>query len=94
MKKCEPWYCYILRCHDGTLYTGVTTGPVRREQEHNNGTAAKYTRVRRPVKIVYCEALNDHGTALKREHEIRQLSRTEKLTLIETSKDEHLLPAL
>ncbi|MCL5801487.1 MAG: GIY-YIG nuclease family protein [Gammaproteobacteria bacterium] len=84
LKKSTEWFCYILRCDDGTLYTGVTTDPTRREQEHNSGTAAKYTRVRRPVKIVYCEVVNDQGTALRREHQIRQLSRTEKLTLIGT----------
>ena len=78
----DSWYCYILHCHDGTLYAGVTTDPARREQEHNNGTAAKYTRVRLPVKIVHCEALDDRSGALRREHQIRQLSRTEKLTLI------------
>ncbi len=86
VKKSEGWFCYILRCDDGTLYTGVTNDPTRREQEHNSGTAAKYTRVRRPVKIVYCEPLNDRSGALRREHQIRQLSRTEKLTLIGTPK--------
>jgi putative endonuclease len=77
----NDWYCYILRCRDGSLYTGVTTDPARRERQHNDGTAAKYTRTRRPVKIVYCETLHSRGDALRREHQLRHLPRNMKLEL-------------
>ncbi|MFW5993998.1 MAG: GIY-YIG nuclease family protein [Halanaerobiaceae bacterium] len=75
-------YVYIVKCSDNTLYTGYTNDPVRRIEEHNSGDGAKYTRGRRPVKLVYLEEFADKSEAMKREYEIKQLSRTDKLELI------------
>lgn len=78
----EVHYVYILRCCDGTLYTGWTTDLEHRLAAHNGGTGAKYTRSRRPVELVYHEEFDSKGTALKREAAIKRLSREEKLALI------------
>jgi putative endonuclease len=72
----------MLECADGTFYTGWTTNPVRREKQHNAGTGARYTRIRRPVKMVYIEEQSDKITALKRERAIKQLPREKKRKLI------------
>jgi len=78
------YYLYILECSDNTLYTGITTDIQRRVKEHNSSVkGAKYTRVRRPVKLVYKEEFADRSSASKREAEIKKLSRKEKLALIE-----------
>ncbi len=74
-------YVYILECADGTLYTGWTTNPERRVKTHNSGKGAKYTRSRRPVKLVYTEQYESKSDALRREYEIKQLSRAQKLLL-------------
>ena len=78
----KAWYLYILRCKDGTLYTGITTDTDRRLEEHNSGRGAKYTRGRGPVEMVYREVCPDHSAALKRELEIKGLTRQEKEKLI------------
>lgn len=77
-----PFYCYILECADGTLYTGWTTDPVRREKQHNAGTGARYTSTRRPVNMVYIEEQSDKITALKRERAIKRLPREKKKKLV------------
>ncbi len=79
MKK---WFVYILRCADGTLYTGSTDDVDRRMAVHNSGKGAKYTRGRTPVEVVYTEECESHSIALKREYAIKQLSRQEKIELI------------
>ena len=76
------FYVYILRCADGTLYTGYSDDPERRARVHNAGKGAKYTRSRLPVELVYREALGDKSAALRREREIKKLSRAQKLALI------------
>ena len=77
------WFVYILECADGTLYTGITTDLERRVKEHNTSPkGAKYTRNRRPVKLVYNEEAEDKSSASKREYQIKKLSRKEKLLLI------------
>lgn len=78
------WAVYILSCADDTLYTGVTKGVQRRLLEHNsdNVKGAKYTRVRRPVTLVYEEACDSRSSACKRESAIKKLSRADKLLLI------------
>ena len=77
------WYIYILRCGDDTLYTGITDDVEKRFAAHAAGKGAKYTRGRGPLALVYTEEVEDKSTALKREHAIKKLSRTEKLKLIE-----------
>jgi putative endonuclease len=76
------FYCYILECADGTYYTGWTTDPERRVRQHNRGTAARYTRMRLPVKLVYLESQPDRVAAMKRERAIKRLSRGRKIKLI------------
>jgi putative endonuclease len=76
------FYCYILECADGTFYTGWTTDPLRRERQHNAGRGAKYTRARRPVKMVYVEELPDRAAAMKRERAIKAMTRERKRKLI------------
>ena len=76
------WAVYILQCADGTLYTGITNDVTRRFQEHQNGTGAKYTRGRGPLKLLYTEELATRSVALKREAAIKAMSRTDKLALI------------
>lgn len=76
------WYLYILRCGDGSLYTGITTDVEKRLEVHRSGKGAKYTRGRGPLELVYRETLEDHSQALKREWEIKQLTRPEKDALI------------
>lgn len=77
------WSVYILRCADGTLYTGIAPDVEKRLALHNAGKGAKYTRGRRPVELVYQEQWEDRASASKREYAIKQLSRAEKLHLIE-----------
>ncbi len=72
------WTVYILRCADGSLYTGIARDPARRLAAHNNGRGAAYTRGRRPVALIHQEAAASHSVALRREWAIKQLSRTEK----------------
>ncbi len=79
----KNWYVYILRCADGTLYTGSTDDVQRRAEVHNSGKGAKYTRGRTPVEVVYSEQCESYSAALKREYAIKQLTRAEKLQLIE-----------
>jgi putative endonuclease len=80
------WTVYILRCADGSLYTGVTRDIARRIDEHNSNRrlAARYTRARRPVALVYKEAAPTRASACRREYRIKQMSRAEKLTLIKS----------
>ena len=75
------WVVYLLRCRDGSLYTGMTNDLSRRLDAHRAGTASAYTRSRRPLALAYHEALPDRGAALRREAAIRRLTRTEKLAL-------------
>lgn len=76
------YFSYIMRCADGTLYTGYTDDIARREAMHNSGRGAKYTRSRLPVKMVYHESFATRSEAMKRECAIKRLSREQKLKLI------------
>ena len=75
------WSIYIVKCADGSLYTGCAMDVVRRVTVHNVGKGAKYTRARRPVRLVYQESCTDHSAALKREAAIKKMSRAAKLLL-------------
>lgn len=77
-----PWFVYILECNDGSLYTGVTNDIERRVQQHNDGTGARYTRSRRPVRLRYHETCESRSAALLRECSLRLLSRKEKDALL------------
>jgi putative endonuclease len=81
-KPKRTWWVYVLRCADGTLYTGITTDPARRLEQHNAGTAAKYTRARRPVAMVFRRRAANHGAALRRELAIKKLTRAQKEELV------------
>ena len=76
-------WVYVLRCADGTLYTGYTTDVDRRVAEHGDGEGAKYTRGRTPIELVHVEGYASRSAALSREHEIKTFSRRRKLRLIE-----------
>jgi len=88
-KELTIYYVYIVKCADETLYTGIATELERRIDEHNSSDkGAKYTKVRRPVALVYHEEYPDRSTASKREYEIKKkMTRTQKLKLIATSYD-------
>jgi len=81
-------YTYIVKCRDATLYTGWTTDLDRRVSAHNDGKGAKYTKTRRPVELVYFESFETKQGAMRREWEIKQLSRKDKLKLIKERNTE------
>ena len=81
----EENYTYILQCSDGTYYTGWTNDLEKRVAAHNDGTGSKYTRARRPVKLVYCEEFETKQEAMRREWEIKQMRRAEKQKLIDAA---------
>lgn len=82
----EPWLVYILECSDGSFYTGITNNIERRQQQHNDGTASRYTRSRRPVTVRYQEVCGTRSHALIRECALRLLSRKEKEALVNRQK--------
>ena len=82
----ERWFVYILRCVDGSLYTGITKNVELRMEQHNAGTASRYTRSRSPAVLVYQEEQRNQSTALKRELAIKAKSRTAKEALIQSVK--------
>lgn len=81
------WYVYMLRCGDGSLYTGYTDNVERRLAVHQSGKGAKYTRSRLPVTLAYQEELPDKSAALRREAAIKSLTRSEKLALLQTTEN-------
>ena len=78
------WFVYILRCRDGSLYTGYTDDVERRLSVHRSGKGAKYTRGRGPFTLRYLENCTDQSQALRRENEVKKLSRSDKLKLCQT----------
>ena len=82
-------FVYIVRCADGTLYTGYARDPRARERAHNSGRGAKYTAGRRPVQLVYQEAFRSVGKALAREYAVKQLTRAQKDALVVSGRRRH-----
>ena len=80
----KRWHLYILRCGDGSLYTGITTDVDARLAQHRSGKGAKYTRGRGPLELVYREECESHSEALKRELAVKAMTKGEKLKLINT----------
>ena len=84
----DPWFVYLLRCGDGSLYTGIATDVRRRCQQHNAGTASRYTRSRRPVRLIYQESQPSRSAALRREAALKRLSKQKKEALVrQTGQD-------
>lgn len=81
----QPWFVYLLRCADGSLYTGITTNLNRRLEEHNSQSpkGARYTRARQPVSLAYHEPARNRSEASKREYEIKRMTKNKKLGLID-----------
>jgi putative endonuclease len=82
-KKKRPWFLYILRCSDNSFYTGITLDLDRRLRQHNEGTASRYTRTRRPVTLCYTEKCADRTAALVRECAVKSLPRSRKEALVD-----------
>ena len=85
-RSTDGWFVYMVRCADGSLYTGIATDVARRFKQHNAGTASRYTRSRLPVALVYHEAHPDQSSALKREAAVKALDRREKLAMTQQKK--------
>lgn len=88
MLPMNSWFVYMVECVDSSIYTGITTDPLRRVQEHNGDRpgGARYTRSRQPVQLIYQETCESRGAAAAREYAIKQLSRKEKLALRQGAK--------
>jgi predicted GIY-YIG superfamily endonuclease len=78
------WCVYLLRCADGTLYTGITNDLAKRLAAHRLGRGARYTRGRSPLALVHSERAGTRSAALRREHELKRLRRREKLAFLDT----------
>jgi predicted GIY-YIG superfamily endonuclease len=83
--RTSSWSVYLLRCADGTIYAGSTTDVEARARAHNDGHGARYTSGRRPVAVAYQERCGSRSAALRREHALKRLTRTEKEALIRRS---------
>lgn len=78
----EAWYLYIIECKTGEFYTGIAQDVVERVAEHNKGSACRYTKFRGPVRLVYSEVCVDYSAARKREKQVKDFSRSKKLSLM------------
>ena len=86
-KSSDIWFVYMVRCSDGTLYTGITNGLEKRIKAHNSGKdGARYTRSRRPVKLVYSEEVESKSAASRLEYTIKKLPRLKKVQLVRKNK--------
>ena len=78
----EPWFCYMLRCKDGSLYVGMTNDAAKRVEKHNRGLGPEFTKRRRPVELIWSQKFADRFMARKKEIELKGWSRNKKLSLI------------
>jgi putative endonuclease len=92
--SCSRWLIYLLRCSDGSLYTGITNDLPKRLKAHATGRASKYTRSRLPVRLVYSEPQKSRSAALKREATIKKLSRPQKDRLMAVTPTRRRRPAV
>jgi len=81
-RQASPWHLYVLECSDATLYVGIAKDVDLRLRTHNAGRGARYTRTRRPARLVYIEDCDDHGSALRREREVKRWSRPKKVAAL------------
>ncbi len=79
--KSKPWHVYLVRCSDGSIYTGITDNVDARIKKHNSGRGAKYTAQRGPVSLLYSETVADQGSAMKREAQIKRWGKQQKENL-------------
>ena len=86
LKSFTMWYFYVVKCSDGTLYSGITNDLEKRIKTHNLGKGAKYTRSRLPVKLLYSERKRDRITASRREYQVKRLTRAEKKEMISKAR--------
>lgn len=88
MENMIPWFVYMIQCTDGSLYTGISTDPIRRFDEHLNGRGAKYFNSRKPQHFQYIEAMPDRSQASKREAAIKKMTRKHKQRLIDSRENQ------
>lgn len=81
------WFVYILLCADGSLYTGISNNPQQRFLDHKNGKGGRYTRLRKPLKMLYIEKLPSKSSALKRELQIKGWSREKKIRVLKLAEE-------
>lgn len=86
MAKSKKYYAYMVRCKDNSIYSGYAVDPYKREEVHNSGKGAKYTRTRLPVKLVYFEEFDNKVDAMKREYAFKQYTHKEKEEIIKNAK--------
>ena len=84
-KKTGVWHLYMVRCRDGSLYTGITTDVMRRFADHKAGKGAKYLRGRGPIELVYKKRIGNRGAALKAEHRVKKLPKHKKEALVQSN---------
>lgn len=77
-----PWFLYLIRCPDGSLYTGITTDVERRLETHRNNRGARRLRGRSPLELVFSQSVGDHGQALRIEHQVKTLSKADKEKIV------------
>lgn len=88
MTKSKKYYAYMVRCKDNSIYSGYAVDPYKREEVHNAGKGAKYTKARRPVRLVYFEEFDNKVDAMKREYAFKQYTHEEKEQIIKIASKE------